>query len=91
MKTRPDSTIEQFKQFVRQPFTWLGCYPLFAIMSDGGCLCRHCAESEAAQVIRSTVAESRDGWRVAAITVNWEDTELTCDHCGNLIESAYGE
>jgi hypothetical protein len=27
----------------------------------------------------------------AAFEINWEDVDLTCDHCGKHIESAYGE
>lgn len=31
------------------------------------------------------------GWRVAGCAVNWEDTELRCDHSGERIPAAYGE
>ena len=32
-----------------------------------------------------------DQWRIVASDVNWEDASLTCDNCGQRIESAYGE
>lgn len=91
MKTQPNSTVEQFKNFVRRPYAWPGGYPMFAVCDDGGCLCKDCAKSEAALIIRATVSQDSSGWQVAAVGVNWEDTELTCDHCGNAIESAYGD
>jgi hypothetical protein len=80
-----------FKEFVRHPYAWPGGYPLFAICSDGGCLCKECAKDNARQIIESTRREYRDGWQVEAVDVNWESTDLICDHCGNPIESAYGE
>ena len=81
----------QFKQFIRQPYVWPGGYPLFAIMDDGGTICRHCAKENAKQIIRSTRDGARDSWQCEAVDVNWEDVDLYCDHCGKPIESAYGE
>jgi hypothetical protein len=75
-------------QIVSQPYAWPGGYPLFAVTSDGGCLCSKCCKTEAKQ-IGSTCGN--DGWQIVAIDVNWEDENLPCDHCGELIESAYGE
>lgn len=82
---------KDFKEFVRQPYAWPGGYPMFAICNDGGCLCKTCAKDNAKRILESTRREYRDGWQVDAIDVNWEDSALTCDNCGNLIESAYGE
>ena len=79
----------QFKSFVRQPYAWPGGYPLFAIATDGGCICKACAKDNAKLIIRETRDDSRSGWAIAAVEVNWEDAELTCDNCGNSIESAY--
>ena len=89
MKTQPDSTIEKVKNFIRQPYAWPGGYPLFAVCSDGGCLCKTCATDNFELIAQSTIHLDRDGWQVAGIDVNWEDGELTCDNCGNRIESAY--
>jgi hypothetical protein len=36
-------------------------------------------------------SESFSGWRIVAYDVNWEDADLTCDHTGEKIESAYAE
>lgn len=72
-------------------YTSLGSYPVFYIVSDGESLCVNCVR-ENYRVISSAVRErSRDGWRVIACDVNYEDITMTCAHCGQLIESAYGE
>ncbi len=81
----------EFKNFVREPYAWPGGYPKYALMNDGGCLCHKCAKDNAKLVIRSTRDGERDGWNCAGVDINWEDNALYCDHCGELIESAYGE
>ena len=72
----------------RAPFVWPGGYPLHAITADGGALCRHCCTTERLCIATTT---GRDGWAVVDLSVNWEDAELLCDHCGERIESAYAE
>lgn len=91
MKTKPNSPVEQVKNFIRQPYIWPGGYPLFIVCMDGGAVCRHCAKENARLIISETRANYGAGWAAAGVDVNWEDTELTCDTCGRLIESAYGE
>lgn len=61
---------------------------MFALTSDGGVLCRECCKTE-----RTSIATTvpHDGWAVVALEINWEDSALHCDHCGNRIESAYAE
>ena len=73
---------------VAQPYAWPGGYPRFAITTDGAALCKRCAATERESIGTTTGA---DGWCVSGLDVNWEDTQLYCDHCSELIESAYGE
>lgn len=73
---------------VAQPYTSIGSYPKFAITRDSAAICKKCAHSER-ELIGTTTGT--DGWCIDAIDVNWEDPQLCCDHCGELIESAYGE
>ncbi len=70
-------------------YAWPGGYPLYYVTSDGAALCPHCMTKERKQIVRSTVLNSRDGWQVSGQDVNWEDSELYCDHCNKRIESAY--
>lgn len=82
---------KHLKDFIRQPFAWPGGYPLFALMGDGGIICRHCAADNARMMIESTRRDYGDGWDCAAVAVNWENTDLVCDNCGQHIEAAYCE
>ena len=73
-------------------YTELGSYPLFFITSDGAALHFKCARENYKQIswsIRNK--DNTGGWKIEACEVNWEDSNLYCDHCNKLIESAYGE
>lgn len=69
-----------------EPFAFPGGYPRFAITNDGAALCPHCCRSERQSIATTT---GSDGWCVVASAVNWEDTDLTCAHCGSSIPAAY--
>jgi hypothetical protein len=85
-------SIGDFRQAVRNgPYAWPGGYPLFFICDDGGALCCACVKTERRNIIESVAHQSRDGWRVVAADINWEDNDLNCDHCNKRIESAYGD
>jgi hypothetical protein len=75
-------------QLITSPYTSLGSYPLFAITSDGGALCKHCCKTESKAI---GFTYGNDGRNVVALEVNYEDPSLHCDHCGDRIESAYAE
>jgi len=50
-----------------------------------------CGKKEWRLIARSINTQANDGWNVHSAVVNWEDSELFCDHCNGKIESAYGE
>ena len=85
------NSIKSVQQFYRNPYAWPGGYPLFAITTDGGCLCHKCVKDNYRIIRESQRDDSRDGWQVDAVDVNWESTDLYCDNCDQAIESAYGE
>lgn len=82
--------VRDVKNYVKQPYAWPGGYPLMAITDDACCLCPQCVKDNLKQVMRSTRDKARDGWQIRAVTINWEDSDLTCEHCNKPIESAYG-
>lgn len=84
-------TTRECKQAIRAKYTSIGCYPLFLITSDGAALCVDCGRSEYRRINYAMRHRLNDGWRVTGSDVNWEDTNLYCDHCSEKIESAYGE
>jgi hypothetical protein len=70
-------------------YAWPGGYPVYHICDDGGVLCPMCANDPSNPVTTDT--DDHSGWQIVASDVNWEDNDLTCDHCGQKIESAYAE
>lgn len=61
-------------------------YPTFVVMEDGGALCLACCRAEYHRICEATPG---DGWNPSAQCVNYEDTDLCCDHCGEQIPAAY--
>jgi hypothetical protein len=59
---------------------------MFAVTSDGACLCHKCTKSEREAIGTTT---GNDGWNVVELEINWEDFQLICYNCGEFIESAY--
>ena len=91
MKTKPDSGIEKLKNFIRQPYAWPGGYPMFAIFGDGEACCKKCAKTEFKTILSDTMQGYGSSFQIVDVDVNWEDENLFCAHCGEQIESAYGE
>jgi hypothetical protein len=88
----PIETVHDFRRAIRSgPYAWPGGYPVYFICSDGGALSFAAARDNRRAILEAIASRSRDGWRVVASDINFEDTELVCDHTGQRIESAYGE
>ena len=77
------------KRAIREKYAWPGGYPLYLITADGAALCIDCGKKEFRQIAWDWTRKASTGWCAEATDVNWEDTDLICDHCGNKIESAY--
>lgn len=88
--SRINSTLELRATLRAGAYAWPGGYPMFFITSDGAALSFDTVRAEYAQVSRAIREGSRDGWRVIGCDVNWENAELTCEHSGLPIQSAYG-
>lgn len=69
----------------RNPRSWPGLYPQYAITDDGQPLCHTCVRSERKFIATTT---GSDGWCVKALAINWQEP-LNCAHCGHTIDSAY--
>jgi len=81
--------IEQYLSGRKEPYAWPGGYPKYLLLNDGGCLCMKCAVSEAKSITNDIARNVDTGWFPWAWAINWEDTELYCDHCNDKIECAY--
>ena len=89
------NSISDYRAAIRSgQWAWPGGYPLYFITADGAALSFEAAKAERRYILGSIRdyapdARNTDGWRIVAMEVNWEDADLTCDHTGELIESAY--
>lgn len=85
-------TLSQVKAALRSgPYAWPGGYPLYFLTTDGQALSFDAVRERWRDVVSAALADCRDGWRLAACDVNWEASDLVCDHTGKVIPSAYGE
>lgn len=82
-------SLQAAKDVARNPYAWPGGYPKYLITADGGCLCAKCTKSEFRQIASAAIRKDSNGWLPAATAINWEDTDLYCDHCNQPIEAAY--
>jgi len=82
----------QFRACLRAGrYTSIGSYPIFFFTGDGAAVCFTCAKKEYRQVSKAIRDKTSNDWRVVGCDVNYEDSDLICDHCSKPIESAYGE
>ena len=84
--TTQSSSLRFADRLAKSPYAFPGGYPLFAITSDGACLCSNCCGSERESIGTTT---GNDGWNVVGIDINYEDPDLYCDNCSDAIEAAY--
>lgn len=75
----------------RGHYTSVGGYPLYFLASDGEALSFASVRENIFEIGRATRDDDGSGWAIAAVGVNWEDTDMRCAHSGELIESAYGD
>lgn len=61
---------------------------MYAITEDNACLCHKCTVSDG-RVIGDEEGYIDPQWHIVAIDINYEDTDLICDNCYDVIESAY--
>lgn len=81
--------IDQVKDLIRAPYAFPGGYPKFLVMNNSECLRHNCAKENYKLIVRSTGFDYFDSWQAYVVEINWE-SEISCSHCGDVIESAYG-
>lgn len=86
------NSISDFRHAMRHgPYAWPGGYPYYFITNDGEALSFATARSERRLILEALRDHDNSGWRVVGMDINWEDSELTCSHTGERIESAYAD
>jgi hypothetical protein len=78
----PGNRTHAIRAAIRNPYAWPGGYALFALTTDGGCLCMDCVKKNYRNISDSVRKGINDGWRISGFdcTAN-SDGPLCCDHC----------
>jgi hypothetical protein len=86
-------TLQAIKQQLRSgAYAWPGGYPIYFVTSDGAALSFGAVRAEWRNVVDAHLRNDKGcGWHIAGADINWEDSDLYCDHTGERIESAYDE
>lgn len=71
------------------PFAWPGGYPLYFISEDGAALAFETIRENWHHVVWDYLNDCNTGWRLAGVTINYEDPEMLCDHSAKPIDPAY--
>ena len=72
-------------------FTDLGGYPLYFLTDDMNALSFESVRDNFRTIADSIATDLRDGWKVIACEINYEDGDLYCAHSDKRIPSAYAE
>lgn len=82
-------TISQFNELIDNPSASMG-YPIYFICADGGILSVDAAREQRDRIVDAISDEgSNRQWEVIGCEINYENTDMYCDHTGKLIPAAY--
>ena len=86
-------TLLDIKRQLRSgPYAWPGGYPVYFVTSDGAALSFKAVRAEWRNIVSAHLtADTHCGWHIAGADINWEDSNLYCDHTNERIESAYAD
>ncbi len=72
-------------------FTSLGCYPVLYLDSEDNVLCADCVRREVPDMCGLSRHHAPHKPYTPRGDVYWEGPPMSCDECGDAIESAYGD
>jgi len=92
IKESKDFTVQEFLKNLKDgPYAFPGGYPKYFITKDGGILSFQAAKEMKDEIISAIKDGYDDQWLVVGVDINWEDSDLYCDHTNEKIECAYCE
>lgn len=68
-------------------YAWPGGYQLYYVTKDSGILCPDCANMAAREGLTNDRNDAQ--WYIIGAEINYEDSDLYCDHCSERIPEAY--
>ena len=93
MSNPSDYTISEFQgRLALGQYTSHGNYAMYFFTNSWECICFKCAEKEKENIVLAIQNQDNSSkLQVIGADINWEDSTLYCNECGERIESAYGE
>lgn len=81
-------TLEEFQAaYAEGRYTSIGSYPKYVWTKNGDVICWDCLTAD----LSTYIEELKEGrTTIVGFEVNYENPDLSCDHCSNSIERAYG-
>lgn len=71
-------------------YAWPGGYPVCYVTADSGVLCPDCANDNLELTTAKPNSDDYDRqWAIVDYDVNYENCQLSCDHCNQYIDPAY--
>lgn len=92
IKENKDFNVQDFLDQLKDgPYAFPGGYPKYFVTKDGGVLSFEAAKENKDEIISAMKDGYDDQWLVVGVDINWEDSDLYCDHTNKKIECAYCE
>lgn len=85
------AVLREVKRVIREPYAFPGGYAVRLMMHDSEVLCATCTRDNFKAIVRSTLADDRDGWQASGAFVHWEGQPIACAHCDCDMPSEYGD
>ena len=87
--------LKEVKEAIREPYAWPGGYEKVLVMSDGEYMHTGCAHENWREIVTAHIDKRNGypncGWEVAAVEVNWEDSDAYCAQCNERVVSEYAD
>ena len=86
-------SINDLKNVLRNgPYAWPGGYPMYFITKDNSVLSFAAVYKEIRQVFKAMKYKGSDiWWEIDSVCINYEETDMYCEHTGIQIPCAYSE
>ena len=76
-----------FSHLEWESYAWPGGYEIYYIVADSGVLCHNCANEN----LMRTIDPDDDQFYIVDSDINYESTDVHCEHCYRQIQPAYGD
>ena len=83
--------LQQFKDAIRNPYSFPGGYEKAMYLSDGERICRSCCVEEWREIVDAHIRNDASGWKPMVVGIRWEGPDDYCCQCNEALPSEYGD